>query len=218
MYLKDKEGMANCLSRAWSIVWSGSTLFAKTFLYQKLLTIIVVHINFEPPHDKTNKMACAPSKDSDQPGHSPCLISLCSRHEKTWVLSHLFEHTAKTLIRLGGCPRWYESLLGTQSFCWFCHEVAHTINLFPQLPIFTKYDFCKNLYRKFPKYSDTQKICCNHSKIWTMWLYHSVMSPNDADRMANSVDPDQTAPLGAVWSGSAMFAQAYLSENLGSLR
>ena len=28
------------------------------------------------------------------------------------------------------------------------------------------------MYRKFPKYSDTQKICCNHSKIWTMWLYH----------------------------------------------
>ena len=25
----------------------------------------------EPPHDKTNKMACAPSKDSDQPGHPP---------------------------------------------------------------------------------------------------------------------------------------------------
>ena len=44
------------------------------------------------------------------------------------------------------------------------------------------------------------------------------MSPNDADGMANSVDPDQSAPLGAVWSGSALFAQAYLSENLGSLR
>ena len=44
------------------------------------------------------------------------------------------------------------------------------------------------------------------------------MSSNDADGMANSVDPDQTAPLGAVWSGSALFAQAYLSENLGSLR
>ena len=44
------------------------------------------------------------------------------------------------------------------------------------------------------------------------------MSPNDADGMANNVDPDQTAPLGAVWSGSALFAQAYLSENLGSLR
>ena len=42
-----------------------------------------------------------------------------------------------------------------------------------------------------------------------MWLYYSVMSPNDADGMANSVDPDQTAPLGAVW---------YLSENLGPLQ
>ena len=73
-------------------------------------------------------------------------------------------------------------------------------------------------YRKFPKYSDTQKICCNHSKIWTMWLYHRVMSPNHAEGMANSVEPDQTAPLEAIWSGSALFAQAYLSENLGSLR
>ena len=44
------------------------------------------------------------------------------------------------------------------------------------------------------------------------------MSPSDADGMANSVDPDQTAPVGAVWSGSALFAQTYQSENLGSLR
>ena len=73
-------------------------------------------------------------------------------------------------------------------------------------------------YCNDPKFSDTQNICCNHSKVWTMWLYHRLMSPNDADGMANSVDPDQTAPLGAVWSGSALFAQAYLSENLGSLR
>ena len=50
-----------------------------------------------------------------------------------------------------------------------------------------------------------------------MWLYHRVMSPNDADGMADSVDPDQTAPLGAVWSGSALFAQTCLSENLGKL-
>ena len=36
--------------------------------------------------------------------------------------------------------------------------------------------------------------------------------------MASSVDPDQTAPLGAVLSGSALFAKAHVSENLGSLR
>ena len=77
---------------------------------------------------------------------------------------------------------------------------------------------CTVFYRKFPKYSDTQIIYCNTPKIWTMWLYYRVMSPNKAEGMANSVDPDQTAPLGAVWYGSALFAQAYLSENLGSLR
>ena len=65
-------------------------------------------------------------------------------------------------------------------------------------------------YLKFPKYSDTQNICSNHSKIWAMWFYNRVMSPNNVHRMANSVDPDQTAPpLGAVWSGTALFAQAY---------
>ena len=65
-----------------------------------------------------------------------------------------------------------------------------------------------------PKNLDTQNICCSYSKMWT----NNVTSPKDADRMANSVDPDQTAPLGAVWSGSTLFAQVYLSENLGPLR
>ena len=32
------------------------------------------------------------------------------------------------------------------------------------------------------------------------------MCPNDADGMANSVDSDQTATLGAVWSESTLFA------------
>ena len=41
------------------------------------------------------------------------------------------------------------------------------------------------------------------------------MCPNDADGMANSVDPDQTAPLGADRSGSTLFAKTYLSKNLG---
>ena len=38
------------------------------------------------------------------------------------------------------------------------------------------------------------------------------MPPKDAEGIANSVDPDQTAPEG---SGSALFAQACPSENLG---
>ena len=44
-----------------------------------LFTVIV----FEPQHDKTNEVACAPSEDSDQPGHPPSLIRvlLCAQ----WV-------------------------------------------------------------------------------------------------------------------------------------
>ena len=36
--------------------------------------------------------------------------------------------------------------------------------------------------------------------------------------MANTVDPDQTAPLGAVWSGSALFVQTYLSQYVNILQ
>ena len=44
------------------------------------------HSKYEPPHDKTNKMACAPSEDSDQPGHPVWLKStVCMK--KAWVLS-----------------------------------------------------------------------------------------------------------------------------------
>ena len=35
---------------------------------------------FEPHRDKTNKMACAPSEDSDQPGHPPSLIRVFAVH------------------------------------------------------------------------------------------------------------------------------------------
>ena len=51
---------------------------------------------------------------------------------------------------------------------------------------------------------------------------HSVMHPNDADGMANKVEPDQTAPEQKKQSDlglhSTLYAQTCLSENLGSLR
>ena len=66
----------------------------------------------EPPHDKTNKMACAPSEDSEQPGHLPSLIRVFAVHtKKTWVLSYPLSAQPR-LIRLGWCPGWSESLLG----------------------------------------------------------------------------------------------------------
>ena len=45
--------------------------------------------SYEPPHDKTNKMICVPSEDSDQPGHPPRLIRVFAvRMKKPWVLSY----------------------------------------------------------------------------------------------------------------------------------
>ena len=58
----------------------------------------------EPPHDKTNKVACAPSEDSDQPGHPPSLISLHCQHKESLVPYLLTERISKILIRLCGCP------------------------------------------------------------------------------------------------------------------
>ena len=46
-----------------------------------------------------------------------------------------------------------------------------------------------------------------------VWFYNAKVHLKYAGRMANSVDPDQTAQR-AVWSGSALFAQAYLSQYL----
>ena len=43
----------------------------------------------KPPHDKTNKITCAPSEDSDQPGHPPSLIRVFAvRKKKAWNLSY----------------------------------------------------------------------------------------------------------------------------------
>ena len=53
-------------------------------------SLLYVHLFiFELPHDKTNKMACAPSENSDQPGHPPSLIRVFTvRMKKAWILSY----------------------------------------------------------------------------------------------------------------------------------
>ena len=75
-----------------------------------------------------------------------------------------------------------------------------------------------NRYRKVPKFSDARKLCCNLPKIQTNRPNLRVFRQKDVDGIANSEDPDQTASLGAVLSGSALFPPTYMSENLGSLR
>ena len=77
---------------------------------------------------QNQESGCAPSKrlrsawasaQSDQ--------SLRCLHEESLGPLLPIERTAKTLIRLGGCPGWSESSLGAQPFCWFCHVVAYLV-------------------------------------------------------------------------------------------
>ena len=53
-------------------------------------------------------------------------------------------------------------------------------------------------YCKVSKFSDTRKLCCKipiiQEKMPNLWVFRQ----KDANGMANSEDPDQTAPLGAV--------------------
>ena len=62
----------------------------------------------EPSQEITNKITCAPSEDSDQPGHPPSLISLRCPHEE----------------RLGPAQVDLSLRWAHRSFCWFCHAQA----------------------------------------------------------------------------------------------
>ena len=74
------------------------------------------------------------------------------------------------------------------------------------------------MYRKNSKNWDTWNNYHNCRTIGTVGFYTAVLCLKDADRITNREDPDQTAPWGAVWSGSALFAQIYLSQYLKLLR
>ena len=53
-------------------------------------------------------------------------------------------------------------------------------------------------YHKNSKSWDTSNNCHNRPKIGKVWCNIALMHPKEADAMANSVDPDQTASSEAV--------------------
>ena len=64
-----------------------------------------------------------------------------------------FMRTAKTLIRLGGCPGWSESSLGAHSHCWFCHVAAFMLFFFKGLSWF-----------KYTRSLDLRRLMTNPTK------------------------------------------------------
>ena len=92
----------------------------------------------ELPHDKTNKMACAPSEDSYQPGHPPSLIRvLAFRMKKAWVSYPL--STQRRLwsdwvdAQADRSLRWAHIPL-----CWFCHVAAQLLMLCQMTSFFSQ--------------------------------------------------------------------------------
>ena len=96
----------------------------------------------ELQNNKTNKMTCVPSKNSDQPGHPPSLISLhfLCLHEETlgpWRPTDSALRAQRRLIRLDRCSGWSESspsahaillaLLCCGSFC--IERISHLYKL-----------------------------------------------------------------------------------------
>ena len=74
------------------------------------------------------------------------------------------------------------------------------------------------IYRKNSKIWDTSNNCHNCPKNRKVWCNIALLHPRDADGMANSVDPDQTASSEAVWSWSALFSETYLSQYIEFVR
>ena len=61
----------HCLKLSYNLDYERKIMSVKVVLYHgKPISAFL----FEPHRDKTNKMAYAPSEDSDQPGHPPILI------------------------------------------------------------------------------------------------------------------------------------------------
>ena len=54
------------------------------------------------------------------------------------------------------------------------------------------------VYRKVPKFLEARKLCCNLTNIKTKRPNLRVFHLKDANGIAKSEAPDQTAPLGAV--------------------
>ena len=148
------------------------------------------NMKIEPRHDKTIKMICAPSEDSDQPGHPPSLISQHCPPEAKVGPKLPIERTAKTLIRLGGCPGWSESSLGTKvilfvfswggSKCFFLESTyaAHihfiTFFTFRIEPNMKSFSHANNIVLRRDIYIHSLKLVLNWSNFSLLQTEHGV--------------------------------------------
>ena len=89
------------------------------------------HLPYGPAHDKTDEMGCAPSADSDQPGHPPTLIRVFAvRMKKAWVLSYLLSAQRRLWSDWANAQADPSLRWAQMPFCWFCLALAHIVDTF----------------------------------------------------------------------------------------
>ena len=92
---------------------------------QNISDVYGKHWKYEPPHDKTNKMICAPSEDSEQPGHPPSLIRVIAvRMKKHCILSYPSSALGRLWSDWADAQADLSLHWAHRSFCWFCREAA----------------------------------------------------------------------------------------------
>ena len=68
---------------------------------------------------------CAPSEDSDQPGHPPSLIRVFAvRMKKTWVLIYPLSAQRRLWSDWADAEADMSLCWAHMPFCWLCHEAA----------------------------------------------------------------------------------------------
>ena len=81
---------------------------------------------YEPHRDKTNKMACAPSKDLYQPGHPPSLIRVFAvRLKKARTLSYQLSAQQRLWSDWADAQADLSLRWAHMPFCLFYHVAAH---------------------------------------------------------------------------------------------
>ena len=117
---------------AWNILMRFSLLcsgeWALSFYMCVCIYIGVSLRPFEPKHDKTSKMICAPSEDSYQTGHPSSLTRVFAvRSVGGYKDPKFFMRTVMTGIRDWVDAQAYLSIHSVnRSFYWICHAAAHS--------------------------------------------------------------------------------------------
>ena len=110
------------------IVHTDQVCLKYVYRYSVFYDLLIFDISWYKKSRRTTrptKWLCAQQRLRSASASAQSDQSLRYPHEEALGPWLSIERTAKTRIRLGGCPGWCESSLGAQSFCWSCRDVAH---------------------------------------------------------------------------------------------